>query len=619
MKKKLLFAVILSTIFFTCSKKDNPLGANANITQVDIEIGLNVDSITITGTGFTNYNQISGSINGVPISISPASSTTKIVAYVPAGTPTSGTITISSGGTPSTFPYDFNIGSESVTIGTTTITGSGGTLTLTGTFIGGLNGVTVTVNGMVFTITSSTSTQIIATNNTVTPSMLYGSQIKLGGVGQTISIGIPFVILNISPDSGVAGAQVKITGQGFSFNQSKDVVSFNGTPATIVSSTDASLTVTVPNGGTTGPVSISNGNSTFVGPVFTYPQQVSTFAGSSTAGAADGTGKNASFKSPENGVFDTKGNLFVADYGNNEIRKVDPQGVVTTFAGSTTAGFKDGNGTAARFSSPSGLAFDAQGNLYVSDELNNRIRKIDPQGNVTTIAGTGNAAYADGIGTLASFQRPIGIGIDNVGGNLYVADSRNNMIREINISTTAVTTIAGTSGFFGAQDGSGYLATFNSPRGICVYSMPGGQGVIIFIADYTNNKIRKLVQINNTVLVSTVGGDPSGKPGFTTSPPTFNSPNSVALGFAKDGVTPELFIADASNHAIRYVQGFDPVSSTPPSIVQTLAGTGTSGLTNGNYANAQFYFPDGVVFNPSDGNLYVIEFGNNDIRKIILQ
>lgn len=159
--------------------------------------------------------------------------------------------------------------------------------------------------------------------------------------------------------------------------------------------------------------------------------QVTTFVGG-ISGFVDGIGSAAKFKDPQDIVVDVSGNLYVADAGNYRIRKITPAGVVSTFAGNGQSSSQDGVGTNASFVNPTGLAFDKNGNLYVSD--NSAIRKIDPFGVVTTIAGTGSVGSADGIGKNASFNWAHGIEFDANGTTLYVADRGNNKLRKITIS-----------------------------------------------------------------------------------------------------------------------------------------------------------------------------------------
>jgi sugar lactone lactonase YvrE len=164
------------------------------------------------------------------------------------------------------------------------------------------------------------------------------------------------------------------------------------------------------------------------------------------------------------------------------IRKITPAGLVTTVAGSTS-GFADGTGTAARFSGPQGLAVDSTGNIYVADTNNFKIRKITPDGVVSTLAGS-TYGFADGIGINASFKHIFGVSVDSTG-NVYVADTYNNMIRKIT-PDGVVSTLAG-SGLRGSEDGIVTAASFNSPNGVALDSKGN-----IYVADINNKKIRKI-------------------------------------------------------------------------------------------------------------------------------
>jgi sugar lactone lactonase YvrE len=156
---------------------------------------------------------------------------------------------------------------------------------------------------------------------------------------------------------------------------------------------------------------------------------VTTLAGSGVEGFLDGTGSTARFFIPRGAAVDVSGNVYVADTENNRIRKVSPTGVVTTLAGSGVEGFSDGIGTAAQFTLPNSVAVDAAGYVYVADEGNERIRKISPAGVVTTLAGS-SRGFADGAAAIAQFNRPHGIAVD-ASGNVYVADRDNQRIRKI--------------------------------------------------------------------------------------------------------------------------------------------------------------------------------------------
>jgi DNA-binding beta-propeller fold protein YncE len=211
---------------------------------------------------------------------------------------------------------------------------------------------------------------------------------------------------------------------------------------------------------------------------------VSTFAGSGTAGYLDGTGTAAQFNQPYGLAFDSTGNLYVADLQNHRIRRITPSGVVTTFAGSGVNGNVNGTGTAAQFNYPAGIAVDSAGNVYVADNGNRRIRKISPGGVVTTLAGSGAAGFADGTGVAALFNGPTGIAVDSAA-NVYVADRGNHRIRKITPGGV-VTTIAGT-GVLGFADGLGSTAQFYNPSDMGIDSTGN-----IYVADQSNHRIRKI-------------------------------------------------------------------------------------------------------------------------------
>jgi uncharacterized repeat protein (TIGR02543 family) len=215
--------------------------------------------------------------------------------------------------------------------------------------------------------------------------------------------------------------------------------------------------------------------------------EVTTLAGSGTPGAIDGTGTSASFDSPTGVTVDSAGNVYVADTLNHLIRKITPGGEVTTLAGTSgEAGSADGTGTDASFDFPIGVTVDSVGNVYVADTFNHLIRRITPGGEVTTLAGSGDEGSADGTGTDASFDFPIGVTVDSAG-NVYVADTFNHLIRRITPGGE-VTTLAG-SGEAGSADGTGTDASFNGPYGVTVDSAGN-----VYVADYNNHLIRKIEQ-----------------------------------------------------------------------------------------------------------------------------
>lgn len=208
-------------------------------------------------------------------------------------------------------------------------------------------------------------------------------------------------------------------------------------------------------------------------------------AGSGVAGNADGVGSSASFNNPTGLALDAYGNIYVADYVNSKIRKITPTGFVTTVAGSGVLSDIDGTGLAASFNGPDAIAIDAIGNLYVTEWSGGRVRKVSPVGVVTTIAGNGTSGTLDGLGTAANFQALNGITVDK-SGNLYVAETDGNRIRKINPSGL-VTKIAGT-GAGGSSNGLGLTASFLRPCGMAADAAGN-----IVVSDCGNNKLRKIL------------------------------------------------------------------------------------------------------------------------------
>jgi len=333
---------------------------------------------------------------------------------------------------------------------------------------------------------------------------------------------------------------------------------------------------------------------------------VSTFAGmAGKQGTADGTGTSARFSSPRGIATDRDGNVFVADTGNQTIRKITTSGVVTTLAGSSgTSGAADGAGASAQFNSPIGMAVDSDGNVYVADSSNYTIRRISPAGVVTTLAGTAAVSgTTDGIGTNASFEYPEGIAVD-AAGSIYVADYRT--IRKIT-SDALVTTIAGdgTTNLFSYGDGTANLysdgigtdAHFYGPEGIAVAANGN-----IYVADSGNNTIRLVTQAGE---VTTVAGIPSytGIADGSGSAARFKSPVGMASDYAGN-----IYVADSQNHVIRKI--------TSAGVVTTLAGTaGVKGHADGIGIAASFTSPQSVAVDGA-GNVYVADTYNSTVRKI---
>ncbi len=329
---------------------------------------------------------------------------------------------------------------------------------------------------------------------------------------------------------------------------------------------------------------------------------VTTLAGlAGNPGSADGTGGAARF-SPAYGIaLDSAANVYVADTGNHTIRKITPDGVVTTLAGlAGTYGTNDGTGSAARFFYPEGVSVDSAGNVYVADKYNNTIRKITPMGVVTTLAGlAGSSGTNDATSSAARFASPMGVAVDTAG-NLYVADTFNYTIRKITPSGE-VTTLAGLAGTSDLVDGTGSDARFFSPSALAMDSTGS-----LFVTD--GLAIR---QVSPDGVVTTLAGppqlvtDPYGSADGTGSDARFFNPKGVAVD--KSG---NIFVADTGNGTLRQV--------TPDGTVTTLAGiprlAAFGGYADGSGKDARFGWGPNSVAVDRTGNAYVIE--NGAIRQV---
>lgn len=401
----------------------------------------------------------------------------------------------------------------------------------------------------------------------------------------------------ISPTAGPKNTVVTITGTNFGTSTTALKVYFNGVQGIIQTATATQITATVPAGAGTGAVKVEKNTVQVSGPVFDYLSNgtVTTFIGNTT-GYVDGTGTAALLSNPTSLVKDASGNIFVADRNNNRIRKITPAGVVTTFAGSGSNGFIDGTGTAAQLGTPYGLAIDAANNLYVGEYTNHAIRKITPAGVVTTIAGNGTPGFQNGTGTGAKFNQPVGLAVD-ASGNIFVGDYINNVIRKIT-PAGVVTTFAG-SGNPLLADGTGTSASFYGPFALA-FNTTGD----LIVADYLNHSIRK---ITTAAVVTTIAGNTtSGNMDGTGTAARFNRPAQFAIDASNN-----IFICDAFNNSIRKV--------TAAGVVTTIAGNGTNGVMDGIGAGARFEYPLGLCADFANSVLYVADFGNHRIRKVIVE
>ena len=325
------------------------------------------------------------------------------------------------------------------------------------------------------------------------------------------------------------------------------------------------------------------------------PVLITTVAGYAGKGSADGVGSGALFFNPQGVAVDGAGNVYVADSGNNTIRVITSAGVSSTLAGTAgVSGSADGTGAGALFNQPSGIALDSATNIYVCDYGNSTIREITLSGQVTTIAGSaGVTGSLNATGTNAQFFHPLGIAVDSAT-NLYVADYGNHLIRKIT-PAHVVSTLAGSAGVFGTNNGTGTAAQFYQPEGVAVDSSGN-----VYVADTGNAAIR---MITSGGVVSTFAGSPGslGSTDGTGTNAIFYQPAGIAINSAG-----KLYVSDYFNNTIRGISSGGTVI--------TLAGlAGTTGSADGTGNSARFWGPQGVAVN-SAGAVYIADTANSTIR-----
>ena len=417
--------------------------------------------------------------------------------------------------------------------------------------------------------------------------------------------------------SGALSPQAVFLGDSIGFNSS-DLLNEAGS---VSGQRTMSVTLTnnfgLPLG--TDPSGTTNGLKVVLSPVtnLTSPpnieslSNVSTFAGSGSTGNTNGGALSATFTSPQGVAINSQNAIFVADAGGR-IREIQ-SGAVTTLAGGGTASNPDGLGASAYFGAPVGIAVNpADGSLIVCDQTLNKIRHITPAGLVSTIAGTGAAGGNNGTGTVATFSSPTGVAIDT-SGNIYISETTGSRIRKMvfvggdptQAANYSVSTLSGT-GVIGGADGPSAVATFHAPYQL---ALDGNGG--LYVADAGNNKIRR-VDVNSgavtTVAGTGAGSDVDGN-GFAA---TFNGPRGVTWA---NGA---LFVTENGGDVVRQIsltQGASP-SAAANWTVQTLAGTAlVPGSVNGVGSNALF---NGMVMlaASSGGSLFVADSGNHLVRRV---
>lgn len=326
--------------------------------------------------------------------------------------------------------------------------------------------------------------------------------------------------------------------------------------------------------------------------VYSGPYTVCTWVGNGTAGDKDGLLNEARFNKPVGLCRDNDGNFYVSEWENNKIRKVTPEGEVTTFASSVIAGYGEGS-SRARLNQPFGVCVDNEGNVYVGDFLSNSVLKITSSGDVSTLAGGGE------------FSSPRGVDVDNEEKCVYVGDSWNHRIKRIDLNTSQVTTYAG-GGATGTNagdlvDAQGDAARFHTPCGVRLDTAGN-----VYVADAFNHRIRKIDKDQNVTTVAGTGPTGDGNGGFQngdSSEVLLNTPTKLFI--TKPGI---IIIGDLYNHLVRKVDTDYSVS--------TLAGTGEAGHKDGPDSLAEFDWPRGIVADDDLDSIYVADCNNHCIRLI---
>ncbi len=340
---------------------------------------------------------------------------------------------------------------------------------------------------------------------------------------------------------------------------------------------------------------------------------INTVAGNGTSGYSGDSGQAtaATLNFPNSIALDTSGDLFIADTGNNVVREVNLKtGIITTVAGNGTAGYSgdSGQATAAELNGPGAVAADSSGDLFIADTGNNLIREVKlSSGIITTVAGSyndGNGGYSGdgGQATAAELNFPDGVAYSS--GDLFIADADNNVIREVHLGTGIITTVAGNgnAGYSGDGD-QATAAELNSPGGVALDSSGD-----LFIADTYNNVIREVNSSNKTI-ATVAGGDAMGYSGDggPASDAGLNFPDGIASDASGD-----LFITDDGNNVVREI-------NATTGVITTIAGNGTYGYSGdtGQATAAELASPDGVVWS-SSGDLFIADSGNDVVREVNL-
>jgi sugar lactone lactonase YvrE len=398
----------------------------------------------------------------------------------------------------------------------------------------------------------------------------------------------------ISPSSGKYGVADTIHGSGFGNSTNEIGLFFNNVAAEISSVNDTEIITSVPKNAASGFVTLHKNNQQIIGPAFhyIYTVTVSTLAGTGFPGYKDGPAAEANFFYPHGIALDDNGNIYVSDFGNDRIRKISSDGNVTTVAGNGIKSYRDGPALDAEFYAVNGLATDHD-NLYIADAT--RLRKLSFSNNIVNIvAGNGNTGTKDGTGMDAEFSLIYGVATD-AHGNIFVSDVNNNRIRKINFQGV-VTTIAGNGNGF--ADGLGSKALFSLPGQLTIDQQTSN----MYVADAGNFRVRQMNAAGN---VFTLAGN--GNPGYKDGR-FFNAEFTFPTGITVD-TKKNVFVCGEEN-VIRKIDTNEDVT--------TIAGSGTRGYVDGSGEFAMFNQP---IYMITDGKgiLYVSDQSNHCIRKVVIE
>lgn len=567
-------------------------------------------SWSVSGATSLSIDNGIGTVSGTSITVSPIETTTyKLTCMNDAGSLVYASVTVGVVSPPTVL--SFTASPSIISSGQTSTLGftvSGATTLSIDNGIGSVTGTSNHYGGVIGSVPVSPSA---TTTYTVTATYVDAASgdTATSTARATVTVSsTPIPIVNsftVSPPSTGPAGSVTLTavfdaGVGGSASIDQNI----GTVSSGVPVSSGSL-----NSSTTFTLTLTNGSNSAQAKLRVPVGNLLMFAGQSgTAGSADGQGSAAQFDIPRGIATDSMGNIYVADSYNDAIRKITPGGLVSTLAGnpllkdtcapSTLQCYADGIGSGALFYNPTGVAVDASGNVYVADSGNNVIREITPGGVVTTLAGIpGQTGTTDGVGSQAQFDQPVAVALD-ASGNIFVADAGSNTIRKIAITSTGavVSTYAGFPLQSGNLDGPAATATFNQPNGVAFDSLSGN----VYVADSNNNTIRVITPAGlvNT-FAGTAGPGGAGHQDGTGTAATFNYPSAVAVDQAGN-----VYVTDQKNYTIRQI--------TPAGVVSTIIGKAlVVNTTPTGPLPGKITYCNGVAVDPTSGSLYISL--NNDL------